>query len=150
MITTQLFSPSADPIENMQVGSFVNGRLWRGEAAVKEYCSLGFFDGDELVAGILYHNYYPKEGLIELTTASDSKKWLTKRTIRDIFAVPFDYFNCQICVLRVSNKNDVMLRIARSFGFSEYVIPRLRGRNENEHVFTLTDDQWQNHKVNRK
>lgn len=149
MITTQLFSPTLDPIENMQVGSFVNGRIWQGFGQVEDYCSLGVFDGDDLIAGVLYHNYYPENGVIEFSAASISKKWLTRPVLRAMFGVPFDIFNCQMCVVRVSSENDVMLRIARSFGFSEYVIPRLRGRHENEHVFTLTDDQWQNHRVNK-
>lgn len=149
MITTQYFSPSADPVENMQVGSFVNGLIWGGGGQVENYCSMGVFDGDELIAGTLFHNHYVQEGLMELTSASKSRRWLTKPVIRAMFSLPFDLFDCQICVIRVSSKNDVMLRIARSFGFSEYVIPRLRGRDENEHVFTLTDDQWKKHKVNK-
>ncbi|UWF68413.1 MULTISPECIES: hypothetical protein [unclassified Brucella] len=37
-----------------------------------------------------------------------------------------------------------MIRIARAYGFSETYIPRLRGRDEGEFIFTLTDDDWRN------
>jgi RimJ/RimL family protein N-acetyltransferase len=44
--------------------------------------------------------------------------------------------------LRVSERNKTMIGIARKFGFSETYIPRLRGRDEGEFIFSLTDDAW--------
>lgn len=148
MITTQYFSPSANPVENKVVADFVSNKIWGHNEGFEKYCTMGVFDSSKLIAGIVYHNYHPDDGVIEYSAASISKKWLTRPVLRAMFSLSFDILNCQICVFRTSSKNDVMLRINRSMGFSEYVIPRLRGRNENEHVFTLTDDQWQNHKVN--
>lgn len=95
-----------------------------------------------MIAGTVYHNWYPANGVIELSSASDSKRWLTRRVIHAMFAFPFSQIGCQLCILRVSERNKPMLRIAKAYGFNEYVIPRLRGRNEAEHILTLTDDQW--------
>lgn len=146
-ISTEYFGPVTKPVSNADVGAFVCHHIWGKVDAVKDYCSMGVFRNRVLIAGTLYHNYYPDAGVIELTSASISRRWLTRPVIKAMFSLPFDAFKCQLVVLRVSQKNPHMLKIARAFGFSEYVIPRLRGRDEDEHVFTLTDDAWREHRV---
>lgn len=103
---------------------------------------MGVFDDDRLIAGTIYHNYHPESGVIELTSASVDKRWLTKRVVRAMFWMPFVRLGCQLVVLRVSERNESMINISRKFGFDEVYIPRLRGRDEGEFIFTLTDDQW--------
>lgn len=134
-----------NPIANQAVGVFVCG-----EAAIeiKDYCSMGVFENGELIAGTLYHNFYPDYGIIELSSASINKRWLTKNVIRDMFFLPFTRLGCQMCILRVSDMNKAMIGIARKFGFSETHIPRLRGRDEGEFIFTMTDDMWRNSRFN--
>ena len=100
----------------------------------------------ELIAGTVYHNYYPDEGVVELSSFSVSKRWLTKRVIRAMFYMPFVRLGCQLVILRVSERNKTMCDIARSFGFTEVFIPRLRGRDEGEFIFSYTDDQWKSSK----
>lgn len=107
---------------------------------------MGVFSRDQLVAGTLYHNWQPETGVIELTSASLEKRWLTRPVINAMFELPFQRLGCQMVVLRVSEDNDNMLGIARSFGFGEYFIPRLGGRDEGIFIFTLTDDQWSSSK----
>ena len=110
---------------------------------------MGVFEDGDLVAGTLYHNWHPENGVIELTSASTTRKWLTKRVVNAMFHLPFHTLDCQMCVLRVSERNKVMVHIARSFGFGEVFIPRLRGRDEGEFIFTFTDDQWRDSPYNR-
>lgn len=95
-----------------------------------------------LIAGTLYHNWHPSSGVIELTSAAISKRWLTRPVINAMFDLPFRRLGCQMVVLRVAERRQNMVHIARSFGFSEHFIPRLAGPDEGEFVFTLTDDQW--------
>ena len=51
-------------------------------------------------------------------------------------------------VLRVSERNTVMRSIAERCGFTGHLIPRLRGRDEDEVVFTQTDDEWRANRMN--
>lgn len=148
MISTAYFHPHLNPRENSAVGDFVSQIVWKGESALERFASMAVFDGPKLIAGTLYHNWYPKEGVIELTSGSLSRRWLTRPVIRAMFSLPFDVLGCQMVVLRVSELNEPMVRIARSFGFSEVFIPRLRGRDEGEFVFTYTDDQWRSSPYN--
>jgi RimJ/RimL family protein N-acetyltransferase len=104
--------------------------------------AIGWCIDDNLIAGTVYHNYDRVSGVIELSSASDDPRWLTRDTIRLMFSYPFDQLNCQMVVLRVAESNTRMRKIAKKFGFTEYLIPRLRGRSEAECVQTYTVEQW--------
>lgn len=114
-----------------------------------EYCTMAVHVDGSLVGGTVYHNFDMDAQTVELTSGSHSKMWLTRPVIRDMFNLPFNILGCQACVLRVSSKNETMLKIARTFGFQETILPRLFGRENDMHVFTMTDDMWRSHKVNR-
>lgn len=149
MIEPRYFGPLSSPLENATVGKFVCELIWQKPDALRDYCTMGVFDGGKLIAGTVYHNWHPENGVIELTSAAISRRWLTRSVVNAMFDLPFHKLGCQLCALRVSEKNENMVQIARSFGFNEYLIPRLRGRDENEFIFTLTDDQWSASKYKR-
>lgn len=142
MIEPRYFGPRSSPLENATVGRFVCELIWQKADAVRDYCSMGVFDDGALIAGSLFHNWHPESGVIELTSAALSKRWLTRSVVNAMFELPFNRLRCQICVLRVPETNHNMIHIARSFGFDEHFIPRLGGRDKGEFVFTLTDDAW--------
>src|SRR5690606_2224075 len=79
-------------------------------------------------------------GAIEVSGAADTPRWLTKKVLWEMFAYPFEHLGCQIVVMRVSTENTRLHRILTAYGFECYRIPRLRGRHEDELIFTLTDD----------
>lgn len=142
MIWTTYFSERLSPDCNKLVADFVSKGVWDELGQLEKYCALAIIHNEKLIAGVVYHNYHPDNGIVEMSAYSDSKRWLTKKTIRDIFDLPFNKLNCQMVVMRVSEFNDDMIGIARRFGFSEVYIPRLRSRKEGEYIFTYTDDQW--------
>lgn len=123
------------------VAAFVAGELGftRGFGECK---AIGFMDGTGIVAGFVYHNWNPEAAVIEISGASTRRNWATKGVVRSIFAYPFDQLGCQMVVARHSVHNRRVRRIWRALGASEYVIPRLRGRNEAEAVATLTVEAW--------
>lgn len=142
MIHTMYYTETQNPVANAALGEFVS--LHTKSPDIDKFCSMGVFEDGKLIAATLYHNYHPTAGVIELSSASISKRWLTKDVIRKMFFLPFDRLECQMVVLRVSESNEPMIKIARKFGFSEVFIPRLSGRNEGSFVFSLTDDDWRN------
>lgn len=146
MIRPMYFSNTLDDDKNREVAEFVCSEIWGDPDAIEKYCTMGVYDDNELIAGTVYHNYHPEEGVIELTSASLDKRWLTKRVIRAMFWLPFMRLGCQLIVLRVSERNLTMCKIAKTFGFNETYIPRLRGRDEGEFIFTYTDDMWESSK----
>lgn len=142
MIITEYYGPKTKPENNEIIGDFVSTVIWGDKGKITDFCSMAVIEDGELIAGTLYHNWHPDAGIIELSSASLSKRWLTRPVIRAMFHLPFDRLGCQLVVLRVSERNKVMCGIARSFGFTEVHIPRLRGRDEGEFIFSYTDDQW--------
>lgn len=148
-MTPVYFGPFSSPLENSTVGRFVCELIWQKAEAIRDFCSMGVFDKDKLVGATLYHNWQPETGVIELTSAALSRRWLTRPVINAMFELPFDRLGCQMVLLRVREDNANMVGVARSFGFDEHFIPRLGGRDKGEHLFTLTDDQWSASKFNR-
>ena len=146
MIVTDYYSETINPKSNEIIGDFVSTVIWGDKGHIEKYCSMAVIEDGQLIAGTLYHNYQPKEGIVELSSGSLSKRWLTRRVIRAMFWLPFERLGCQLVVLRVSERNKTMCGIARTFGFTEVFIPRLRGRDEGEYVFSYTDDQWRSSK----
>lgn len=150
MIEVIEYGPRSAPEANKTIGDFVSREIWGVEGRIENYCSLAVIDEGSLIAGVLYHNHYPDTGVVELTAASITKRWLTRPVLKAIFSMPFDRFGVQLCVLRVSEHNKPMLRIAKAYGFTEYVIPRLRGRGEAEHILTLADDDWRRSRFHKE
>ncbi len=111
--------------------------------------ALGVVDDGKLIGGTVFHNWAPEAGVIEMSSAGTSPRWLHPRMLRAIFAYAFDQIGCQMVVMRVSERNERMVRIANRFGFAGVLIPRLRGRDEAEWIFSLTDDQWRQHSFAR-
>jgi len=127
---------------NAQTGAFVSQLCFGRPDQIERYCSMAVFNGKQLVAGTLYHNWQPDSGVIELTSASTDRRWLTKPVVRAMFHMAFGMIGAQLVALRVSERNAGMVAIAQRFGFQGVLIPRLRGRDEAEWIFTLSDDDW--------
>ena len=106
--------------------------------------------GKKLIGGMVYHNYHPEHEVMEMSGASDDPRWLTNETLHQLFAYPFNQVGCQLVIMRVSERNKRLERILVSYGFKCYTIPRLRGRNEAERLWTLTDDDWRNNKFEKR
>lgn len=144
-----LWGGAGNSATNQAIASFVAGHIDGCERGFADFTTLGVLEQGRLIAGVVYHNYVPEAGVIELSAASTSRRWLTRPVLKAMFGYPFDEIGCQLTVLRVSEENSGMADIARRFGFASHRIPRLRGRGEAEIIFTLTDDDWRAHAVNR-
>lgn len=134
---------------NEAVGDFVSGIIYGEPGRFERYSTLAVHDNGRLIAGVLYHHFHPRDGVIEMSAGAIDKRWLTRAVLKAMFAVPFEMLACQLAVLRVSEHNAPMLRIAKAYGFKEFVIPRLRGRHEAEHILTLSDDDWRGNRFNK-
>lgn len=138
-----------DPVfgESERVAAFVADLL--GFSRGFDQCTaIGF--GSPLVAGVVYHNWNPEAGIIELSAASSSRAWLNKANLATVFDYPFVQLECQLCIARMSENNARARRIWRALGAQEYIIPRLRGRFEAEVVATLSAETWQERNTHGK
>jgi RimJ/RimL family protein N-acetyltransferase len=111
-----------------------------GETGFGNCKAIGF--GTPLVAGVVYHSWNPEGRVIELSSASTTRKWVSRANLKVIFGYPFDELDCQLCVARISEHNARARRIWRALGATEYPIPRFYGRDEAMIIATLPVEAW--------
>ena len=113
--------------------------------------ALGFIDDESQTvdAAIVYHNWQPEAGVIEISAGSTRRDWLTRARLLRIFGYPFDELNCRIVVARIGEHNARTRRIWRSLGAVEYLIPALRSPQEAEVISVLTREAWAGSKFKR-
>jgi len=111
---------------------------------------MAVLDGGKMVAGVVYHNYYPDAGTVEVSAASDTKRWLTRDVLRTFIAMPFERLGVQALVARHAETAQHLRRMWQKVGAQEYTIPRLRGKGQPaECISVLTDDAWAASPFNR-
>lgn len=111
--------------------------------------AIGVVENERLIGGTVFHNYQPEAGVIEMSSAGTDPRWLSRKMLKAIFGYVFDQIGSQLVVMRISENNARMLRIAERFGFDAYRIPRLRGANEAEFICTLTVEAWRDHWIHK-
>jgi hypothetical protein len=126
--------------EDEEVARFVE-RLLCFSRPFLNFKAIGFLDRDgKLEAGVIYSNWCPESGVIEISAAATCHRWGTKERLRIIFDYPFGF--CRIVMARTSENNPTPLRILRALGACEYRIPDLRAPGEAEIILTLSAGQW--------
>lgn len=137
--------------EDRTVASFVAAIIPGCERGFENYKAVGVVKEGSLVGGFVYHNWNPDAGVIEISGASTDRRWLDRTSLEGLFGYPFDQLCCQMVVMRVSagDHQKHLHRILHAYGFRSILIPRLRGRDEDEMIFTLTDDDWRANRFNR-
>jgi RimJ/RimL family protein N-acetyltransferase len=137
-----IWGGASAPDVNAGIAEFVALSVPGCERGFGPCATMGVVRGGVLIAGIVYHNWSPETGVIEISGAATDSRWMTRQTLRAMFSYPFDEIGCQMVVARHSEHNARLRRMWRAVGSSEFVIPRLMGRNEAMVVTTLTDDAW--------
>jgi len=113
------------------------------------YTTLGVFNDETLIGVAVFHNFQPDRGVVEISGAPSSGRWLTPKVLFETFAFIFEGLRCQLCVMRISERDKRMIALAKRVGFEGHLVPRLRGRDEAQWIFTLTDDDWHNSGFNK-
>ena len=98
--------------------------------------------GGAMVAAAILHNYDAEAGVIQISAASDDKRWMTRPVLRGLFGYAFNELACQAVVQRCDTGRNDLARMFKAYGFKRYDIPRLRGRGKAEAVYVLSDDDW--------
>ncbi len=140
----------SDPAMNQAVKMWIENRIWDDGRELPPCVTMGVFEDKKIVAGVAFHDYQPKEGVMEISAASESRRWLTRNVLKNIFGYVFNEARCQLCVARIDPDNSSLLRIFKAYGFNDIRIPRLLGRSKDQIILTLTDDDWKANKFERK
>lgn len=111
------------------------------EVVFERHQTAGIFTAEgRLAAGVVFSNYDPTSGVIEMSAAALDKRWLLRSIVRELFAYAFNV--ARMVVVRTRERNAVMRRVMNRLGASEYSIPELFRPGEALLVYTLTPDQF--------
>lgn len=81
-------------------------------------CStLGVLRDGALIGGLVFNNYHPEMGDIEISAAFTTGAWFRPRTLRRVFAFPFDDLGCRRLTDHVPRKLKAARRFAEKAGF---------------------------------
>ena len=142
---------ASNPADNLAMAQWCANQIWPDGKERFDMCTtMGVRLDGALIAVAVFHNWQPRHGVIELSVAAISKRWMSRRVLHAMFAYIFDGIGCQLAVTRTAPGDTALSRILKTYGFTSYRIPRLRGRDEDELVSTLTDDDWRNNKFERR
>ena len=108
--------------------------------------ALGVEHNGQVVAGVVFHNWDPVSGVIELSSAATDRRWMTRNVMSTVFDYVFDGLKCQLAVARTHEDNMTVRKLWKALGADEYLIPRLRGRDAAEAIETLTEESWKRSK----
>lgn len=122
------------------VAAWVAGRIPDCARGWDNCRALGVVSGDKLVAGVVFHDWWPEKGLIELSCAAETPRWFTRGVMRVVWGYAFAV--ARMAVGRHSERNMAARRVWTACGGSETTIPDLYGDGEAAIIATLTKPQW--------
>lgn len=72
---------------------------------------------DQLLAGIVYHDYQHWAQTVSISFAAASPRWATKETIRRLLHVPFEQYHCRKVWMAIPSDNPRAIRLNEGLGF---------------------------------
>lgn len=131
------------------MADWVAARIWGRTGAFDSFKAMGVASANgRLVAGLVFHNWEPDAGVIEVSAAAVDRKWLTRRVATAAMTYAFKDCACQMVTARHDERNTPARKIWVALGSTETRIPRLYGRDADGIVATLTDEAWAASKFN--
>lgn len=81
-----------------------------------EHLTIGFMRGGRLIGGLIYHDCRPGRD-VWWTLYTTDKHWCTKKALRFIFALAFDFYHCRRISMLTGVNNAKCLKLAYKLGF---------------------------------
>jgi hypothetical protein len=104
-----------------------------------------------LIAGIVYHNYHPEAGVIEMSLAAlPNAQWRTRETLRRMYAYPFEQIGVQMVMHMTAASDERVLRQLATIGYMLVTVPRLLGRDRDGVLCLFTREAWEECKFIRR
>ena len=113
--------------------------------------TIGIVEGGLLIAGLVYHNWDPGAGVIEMSGAAlPGHFWLTRETIRHMYQYPFIGCSCQMVVQRTPAEDERLLYMLLRYDYTLHKIPRLFGYDKDGVICCLTREAWEANRFNKR
>lgn len=88
--------------------------------------TIGFVRNNRLIGGLIYHDYRPGCD-VWWTLYTTDKRWCTRKALKFMFGLAFDYFRCRRVSMITDADNYPCLNLAQKLGFkAEGVLRKYR------------------------
>lgn len=95
-----------------------------------------------LIGGVVYHNYMPAVGNIELSFAADTPRWLTRPIICGLLSYPFEQLQCQRVTGVTPRRATSARRFLDQFGFKREGCVRRGFGTDHAIISGLLREEW--------
>lgn len=84
--------------------------------------TIGVISGDRLIAGVAYHDYHSRYGVIQMSIATISSMWAKRSTISRLLRYPFEQLNCYKVMISIRTDNIKALKTFEKVGFEHEAV----------------------------
>lgn len=99
--------------------------------------SIGVWNGDDILAGVVFHDYSPTYRNIQVSIAAETPKWATRNTISRIMAYPFSQLKVNRVTSLIREGNSRSLKLCEGLGFKREGIVRKGFGDDNAIILGL-------------
>lgn len=132
--------------EKYKIRQWVSDRLKMDKIGNDMFEAIGLIKNDELIAGIVFHDYKGYE--ISCSLATTSKNWCTKRILEEGFHYPFVTCNVERLFVRCRRGNKKVKKLLKRMGFKFEGVAR-KGFDGKQDAFFFSmlknECKWINH-----
>jgi hypothetical protein len=114
--------------------------------------AIGIIDEQgRMIAGLVYHNWLPEAGVIDLSVAAlPGTGWFSRETVWRMYAYPFLDADVQMVSHLVPADATHSLRQLATLGCMLIEIPRILGRERDGVLGLLTREAWEDSKFHQR
>jgi RimJ/RimL family protein N-acetyltransferase len=84
--------------------------------------ALGVTDGQSIVAGVVFHDYQPACGTIQVSVAATNPRWATRAIIKEILSYPFHQLKVRKVWSAMPLKNERAIKFNKGIGFKQEAV----------------------------
>lgn len=100
--------------------------------------TIGVISNHRLIAGVAYHDYQKRYGVIQISMAAISPMWARKIIIYGLLRYPFEQLCCYKVMASVKTDNVKALKTFRSVGFrQEAVLKHTYGKGQHAVIMEM-------------
>lgn len=84
--------------------------------------TIGVISNHRLIAGVAYHDYQKRYGVIQMSMAAISPMWARKIIIHGLLRYPFEQLNCHKVMISIRMDNVKALKTFKNVGFENEAV----------------------------
>jgi RimJ/RimL family protein N-acetyltransferase len=105
--------------------------------------ALGVVRNGKIAGGVVFHDWQPDYGTIQVSCAADSPRWATRRTVAELLRYPFRQLGASLVWAAVPERLERPCRFIEGIGFQREPTLRDRfGSGDGAAMFSMSRAEW--------